>query len=83
MTGSFYEYKVLGSRGHNGQSAASFLDPKSGILFHAVSIGNSVQCWRPGTEYNVQNLGVVYADNVTMIMPSDIKVRQTSTLQLF
>ena len=73
---SFHQFELLGSRGPNGQSSVSFLDPNSGILIYALTNLNAIACWRTGTKYTIQQQGRVYTDNVTMVFPNDIKVCQ-------
>lgn len=68
------EFQTLGSRGHNGQSSVSFLDPKSGVLFYALTNMNAIACWRPQQKFTTQQQDYVYQDNVTMIFPNDLKV---------
>lgn len=68
------EFQTLGSRGPNGQSSVSFLDPKTGILFYALTNLNTIACWRPQNKFTVQQQGYVYQDNVTMVFPNDLKV---------
>lgn len=69
-----HEFQTLGSRGPNGQSSVSFLDPKTGILFYALANLNTIACWRPQNTFTTQQQGYVYQDNVTMIFPNDLKV---------
>lgn len=38
-------FKVLGNRGVNGQSSASFLDEETGVLFYTQINRNAVACW--------------------------------------
>lgn len=68
------QFKELGSRGNNGQSSVSFLDPKSGILIYALVNLNAIACWRTGTVYDIQNHRPVYMNNVTMVFPNDLKI---------
>ncbi|XP_046484186.1 protein yellow-like [Neodiprion pinetum] len=77
---NFYEFHALGSRGSNTQGAASYLDPKSEILFHALSIANNIACWKPGTKYSPENIGLIFPDNDTLIFPSDIKIDAQSNI---
>lgn len=74
-TEASHEFQTLGSRGPNGQSSVSFLDPKTGILFYALTNMNAIACWKPQMKFTVQQQGYVYADNVTMVFPNDLKVR--------
>lgn len=69
-----HEFQTLGSRGPNGQSSVSFLDPKTGILFYALTNLNTIACWRPQDKFTMQQQGYVYQDNVTMVFPNDLKV---------
>jgi len=68
------EFETLGSRGPNGQSSVSFLDPKTGVLFYALTNLNAIACWRPQNKFTTQQQAYVYQDNVTMIFPNDLKV---------
>jgi len=68
------EFQTLGSRGPNGQSSVSFLDPKTGVLFYALTNLNAIACWRPQSKFTTQQQAYVYQDNVTMIFPNDLKV---------
>ncbi|KAL6426828.1 hypothetical protein ACFW04_009264 [Cataglyphis niger] len=69
-----HEFQTLGSRGPNGQSSVSFLDPKTGILFYALTNLNAIACWRPQDKFTMQQQGYVYQDNMTMVFPNDLKV---------
>ncbi|XP_077276653.1 L-dopachrome tautomerase yellow-b [Temnothorax americanus] len=75
-----HEFQTLGSRGPNGQSSVSFLDPKTGILFYALTNLNAIACWRPQNKFTVQQQGYVYQDNVTMVFPNDLKVDRNGKL---
>lgn len=68
------EFQTLGSRGPNGQSSVSFIDPKTGVLFYALTNLNTIACWRPQRRFTVEQQGYVYMDNITMIFPNDLKV---------
>lgn len=74
MPDSFHEFKALGSRGPNGQSSVSFLDPTTGILFYALTNLNAIACWRAGSKYSILDQGRVYMDNMTMVFPNDLKI---------
>ncbi|XP_046672145.1 L-dopachrome tautomerase yellow-f2-like [Homalodisca vitripennis] len=75
-------FKVLGNRGVNGQSSASFLDEETGVLFYTLINRNAVGCWNTfkGEEYETKNLGVVAEDEETMTFPNDLKVDKKGTL---
>ncbi|XP_014232843.1 protein yellow-like [Trichogramma pretiosum] len=76
----FHEFRLLGSRGPNGQSSVSFLDPASGVLVYALTNLNAIACWRAGSRYTLQRQGRVYMDNVTMVFPNDIKIDRRGTI---
>ncbi|XP_015597382.1 protein yellow [Cephus cinctus] len=77
---SFHEFQALGSRGPNGQSSVSFLDPATGILIYALTNLNAIACWKTGTTYNIQQQGRVYMNNVTMVFPNDLKIDQNGNI---
>jgi hypothetical protein len=73
----YNEFKTLGSRGPNGQSAVSFLDHQTGVLFYTLPNLNAVACWRTNGKsktYNIKSQGRVYMNAVEMSFPNDIKV---------
>ncbi|CAH0715827.1 unnamed protein product, partial [Brenthis ino] len=72
---NFEAFKLLGSRGPNAQSSASFVDPRTGVLFYSLVNLNAVACWRTtNKDYLMKNQGRIYMDDVKMIYPTDIKV---------
>lgn len=82
---SYYEYKVLGSRGPNTQATASFLDEKSGVIFYTQPNKDGVGCWnsfKHANEYSADTTGLVTSDNETMVFPNDLKVDRESNLWL-
>lgn len=42
---SFYEFKVMGSRGANSQSSASSIDEETGVLFYTLIAKHAIACW--------------------------------------
>lgn len=42
---SFYEFKIMGSRGTNSQSSASSFDEETGVLFYTLIAKKAVGCW--------------------------------------
>jgi len=72
---SFNEFRVLGSRGPNGQSGPSFLDKQTGVLFYTLPNLNAVACWRTTNKaYTIKSQGRVYMSPVEMSFPNDVKV---------
>lgn len=72
---NFKEFKILGSRGPNGQSGAAFLDQLTGVLFYALPNLNAVACWKTSNrEYTFKSQGRVYMSPTEMVFPNDVKV---------
>lgn len=71
----YREFKVLGSRGPNGQAGASFLDQLTGVLFYALPNLNAVACWKTSNRaYTIKSQGRVYMSPTEMVFPNDVKV---------
>lgn len=71
----YKEFKVLGTRGPNGQSGAAFLDQLTGVLFYAMPNLNAITCWKTSNrDYNYKSIGRVYMSPVEMVFPNDVKV---------
>lgn len=72
---NFKEFKILGTRGLNGQSGAAFLDQLTGVLFYALPNLNAVACWKTSNrDYTFKSQGRVYMSQVEMVFPNDVKV---------
>lgn len=79
----YTETQVVGSRGLHSQSTASFLDPKTGVLFYTQINKNGIGCWNSFThpnEYSPETNFLVASDNETMIFPNDLKVDHEGNL---
>ncbi|XP_012244008.1 protein yellow isoform X2 [Bombus impatiens] len=77
---NFHEFHALGSRGHNGQSSVSFLDPDTGVLFYALAVLNAIACWKPQNTFTIEQQGLIYVDNVTMVFPNDLKIDRNGNI---
>lgn len=80
---SYYQYRVLGSRGPDTQATSSFLDLPSGVIFYTQVNRDGVGCWnskKHENEYSADTNGLVSSDNQTMIFPNDLKVDRDSNL---
>ncbi|XP_035775758.1 protein yellow-like [Anopheles albimanus] len=78
---NYKEFKVLGSRGPNGQAGVAFLDQKTGVIFYALPNLNAVTCWKTSNRaYTIKSLGRVYMSTVDMVFPNDVKVDDESRL---
>lgn len=74
LSDNFKEFRALGSRGHNGQSSVSFLDPNTGVLFYALTNLNAIACWKPRNTFTLHQQGFIYQNSITMVFPNDLKV---------
>lgn len=74
LSDNFKEFRALGSRGHNGQSSVSFLDPDTGVLFYALTNLNAIACWKPRNMFTLHQQGLIYQNGITMVFPNDLKV---------
>ncbi|XP_014260013.1 protein yellow [Cimex lectularius] len=80
---SYYEYKILGSRGPDSQATTSFLDEKSGVLFYTQVNKDGIGCWNSLThrnDYSADTNGLVASDNQTMVFPNDLKIDRNRNL---
>ncbi|CAL7933723.1 unnamed protein product [Xylocopa violacea] len=77
---NFSKFQALGSRGHNGQSSVSFFDSKTGVLFYALTNLNAIACWKPQDMFSIQQQGIIYTDNVTMVFPNDLKIDRNGNI---
>lgn len=65
---------MLGERGPNGQSSASYYDEKSKVLFYTQVNKDSIQCWNSDTAYTPNTQGIVFSDSDALEFPNDIKI---------
>lgn len=71
---SYYEYSLLGDRGTNGQSSASYFDEKTNVLFYTQVNKDGVSCWNANKPYNPDTQGAVDTDTDALVFPNDLKV---------
>ncbi|KAJ6649551.1 Protein yellow [Pseudolycoriella hygida] len=75
-TGSdaYFDYKLVGDRGSNGQSSAEFFDDEAGVLFYTQVNKDGVGCWNAKKPYNPDTQGLVDSDSDALVFPNDLKV---------
>lgn len=78
--GNFHEYKLVGDRGENSQSSASFIHEETGVMFYTQLQKDSVNCWNANKKLIPENIAEVASDNETMIFTNDLKVDADSNL---
>lgn len=72
---NYDDFKILGSRGPNGESGASFLDQLTGVLFYSLPNLNAVACWKTSNRaYTIKSQGRIYMSSTEMLFPNDVKV---------
>lgn len=71
---SYYDYKVVGDRGADSQSSASFIDEETGVMFYSQLQKDSLNCWNTNKPLVQENLAELASNNETMIFTNDIKV---------
>lgn len=71
---------MLGERGPNGQSSASYFDQKSKVMFYTQVNKDSIQCWNADTEYTPDTQGIVDSDADALEFPNDLKIDDDGNL---
>jgi len=77
---SYYDFKLLGERGPNGQSSAEYFDEKSNVLFYTQVNKDGVGCWNAGKSYTPDHQGLVDSDSDALVFPNDLKVDNEGNL---
>nr|CAD7571217.1 unnamed protein product [Timema californicum] len=72
---SYYDYRLLGSRGENTQATSSYYDETSEVLFYTQVNRNGIGCWNSNKPFTPENQALITSDNETFIFPNDLKVR--------
>lgn len=77
---SYYDFSLLGDRGQNGQSSASFFDNKSNVLFYTQVNKDGVGCWNAKKTYTPDTQGLVDSDSDALVFPNDLKIDNEENL---
>lgn len=73
-TEAYFDYKLVGDRGSNGQSTAEFYDDSSSVLFYTQVNKDGVACWNSKKPYNPDTQGLIDSDSDALVFPNDLKV---------
>lgn len=73
-TEAFHDFKLLGDRGERTQSAASYYDPKTHVLFYTQVNRDGVACWNSNKPYTPDNNPLILSDPKLFEFPNDLKV---------
>uniref|UniRef100_A0A1A9WET6 Protein yellow n=1 Tax=Glossina brevipalpis TaxID=37001 RepID=A0A1A9WET6_9MUSC len=71
---AFFEFKLVGDRGMNGQSTAEVYDKETGVIFYTQINKDAIACWNVKRPYNPDTQGLVDSDSQTLIFPNDMKI---------
>ncbi|KAK6636368.1 hypothetical protein RUM43_010028 [Polyplax serrata] len=77
---SYYDFQLVGDRGADSQSSASYIHEGTGVMFYTQLQKNSVNCWNTNKPLVQENLAEVASDNETMIFTNDLKVDREGKL---
>lgn len=77
----YRNFALIGSRGLNGQSGASFYDQTTKVIFYTMPNMNKLACWRTTSKknYSIES-GNVYESPVELVFPNDVKVDDKNRL---
>lgn len=71
---AFHDYKLLGERGLNTQSSASYFDTLTGVLFYTQVNRDGVGCWNTAKPYAPETNPLIISNSSTLEFPNDIKI---------
>lgn len=77
---NYYEFHVLGDRGPNGQSSASYYDDRTQVLFYTQVNKDAIHCWNTQKEYVPEQLSNVESDTDKLVFPNDLKIDDDGNL---
>lgn len=77
---AYYDFKLLGDRGANGQATAEFFDENTKTLFYTQVNKDGIGCWNSQKPYTEENQGLVDSDSDALVFPNDLKVDNNGTL---
>lgn len=77
---AYYDFKLLGDRGENGQSSAEFYDTTADVLFYTQVNKDGIGCWNSAQKYTADTQGLVDSDSDALVFPNDLKVDETRQL---
>lgn len=79
-TDAYFDYKLVGDRGQNGQATAEFFDDDSGVLFYTQVNKDAIGCWNSKKPYNPDTQGLVDSDSDALVFPNDLKIDDNRNL---
>ncbi|CAG9563242.1 unnamed protein product [Danaus chrysippus] len=73
VSGSYKDFKVVGTRGPNTHTTSKVIDSSGVQLFNLID-QNAIGCWNSALELKPQNTAIVDKDDIGLIFPCDIKI---------
>ncbi|CAH2237217.1 jg11188 [Pararge aegeria aegeria] len=73
VTGSYKDFKVVGSRGRDTHTTSKVMDVTGVQLFNLID-QNAIGCWSTNFALKPQNIAIVDKDDVGLVFPCDIKI---------
>ncbi|ALC39708.1 yellow-c [Drosophila busckii] len=71
---SYFDFKIVGDRGMNGQSTAEAYDKETGAIFYTQVNKDAIACWNIQRPYTPDNQGLIDSDSHTLVFPNDLKI---------
>ncbi|XP_032511479.2 protein yellow-like [Danaus plexippus] len=79
---AFNDFKLLGDRGENTQSSASYYDTNTSVLFYTQVNRDGVGCWNSNKPYTPENNPLLFSDPINFEFLNDLKVDSDGILWL-
>lgn len=73
VTGSYKDFKVVGTRGRDTHTTAKVMDVTGVQLFNLID-QNAIGCWSTNFALKPQNIALVDKDDVGLVFPCDVKI---------
>ncbi|XP_053602390.1 protein yellow-like [Plodia interpunctella] len=77
---AFQDFKLLGDKGPNSQSSASFYDTKTNVLFYTQVNRDGVGCWNSNKPFTPENNALIISDPKLFEFTNDLKVDSDNIL---
>lgn len=77
---SYYEYKLVGDRGMNGQATAEAFHEKTNVILYTQVNKDGIGCWKTANPFNPDTQGLVQTDSDALVFPNDLKIDRDDNL---
>lgn len=79
-TDAYYDFKLVGDRGPNGQAQTAVYHSGTGVLFYPQVNKDAIGCWNTRKPLNADNNGLVDSDSDALVFPNDVKLDKNDNL---